>query len=111
MRAGIAPNAATAYGYGDRPARRRSTPARRSSIPGAPRSKPPVQVINFRKVVSGALRGFCDIRLNAACLDGKKQYRAMVEWRDRDRSDRFSERVIGLLLKKHPDALDGDLAL
>jgi hypothetical protein len=29
-----------------------------------------------------------------------------VEWCDRDRGDRFSERVIGLLLKKHPDALD-----
>ncbi len=29
-----------------------------------------------------------------------------VEWCDRDRGDRFSERVIGLLLKKDPDALD-----
>ena len=47
MSAGIAPNAATAFGYGDRP---------------------PAQVINFKKVVSGALRGFCDVRWNTARL-------------------------------------------
>ena len=41
-------------------------------------------------------------------INGKKQYRPAVEWRDRDRSDRFSERVLTLLLNIYPDALDAD---
>jgi len=41
---------------------------------------------------------------------GKSKFRPVVEWRDRDRSDQFSERVIALLLKKHPDALDAEMA-
>ena len=41
-------------------------------------------------------------------VNGKKQYRPLLEWRDRDRSQRFSERVIEALLRKFPHALDGD---
>ena len=39
-------------------------------------------------------------------VNGKKQYRPLLEWRDRDRSAAFSARVIELLLKRFPDALD-----
>jgi hypothetical protein len=38
-------------------------------------------------------------------VDGKKQYRALLEWKDRARSDAFSKAVLAVLLAKHPDAL------
>lgn len=129
---------ATAVGFGGRPEpfvpssrRRRSPTAKRSSPPAQQpspsRPKPPVQIINFRMVVKGALRGFSSVRWNAAgrvlrscgvyvaADDGawvgllaapvidctgkhRRQYRPTVEWRDRRFSDRFSKRVIELLL-------------
>lgn len=39
---------------------------------------------------------------------GKKQYTALLGWRDRDLSDRFSIAVIDAVLAAHPDALGGD---
>jgi hypothetical protein len=39
--------------------------------------------------------------------DGKPQYAAMLQWRDRGLSDRFSAAVIAALLAARPDALDG----
>jgi hypothetical protein len=39
-------------------------------------------------------------------VDGKKQYHPLIEWKDRDRSDRFSASVVELVRAKHPDALD-----
>jgi len=146
---GLARDAATAYGYGDKPPRRRR--GRPQPVvhqqqlavdrPRPARPKPAIEVINYRRVVSGALRAFIDVRWNSAGLvfrdcavivgadgkawcglpsapvivdgrhyviNGKKQYRPAVEWRDRDRSDRFSERVLTLLLNIYPDALDAD---
>jgi hypothetical protein len=40
-------------------------------------------------------------------VSGKKQYSPILEWRDRDLSDRFSTAIIELVRAKHPDALGG----
>jgi hypothetical protein len=39
--------------------------------------------------------------------NGKTAYAAILEWRDRELSDRFSAAVIALIRAAHPDALDG----
>jgi hypothetical protein len=39
-------------------------------------------------------------------VDGKRQYAAILEWRDRDLSTRFSDAVVGLVRSAHPDAFD-----
>lgn len=39
-------------------------------------------------------------------IDGKTQYKKIVEWRDRDLSDRFSVMVCDLVREQHPKALD-----
>jgi hypothetical protein len=39
--------------------------------------------------------------------DGKPAYTAIVQWRSRDLSDRFSEAVIKAIRRMHPGALDG----
>ena len=36
---------------------------------------------------------------------GKSQYVAMLEWRDRNLANRFSEAVVSLVRTQHPDAL------
>jgi hypothetical protein len=38
--------------------------------------------------------------------DGKIQYAKILEWRNRDLSDRFSDAVIQSVLAEYPDALD-----
>jgi hypothetical protein len=38
---------------------------------------------------------------------GKKQYCALLGWRDRDLADRFSAAVVDAVRAAHPDALDG----
>lgn len=38
-------------------------------------------------------------------LDGKNQYKRILEWRDRDLGDRFSQAVVSLVEEKFPDAL------
>ena len=42
--------------------------------------------------------------------DGKKRWRVVIEWRNRARGEAFSAAVIAALLKKYPDALDGEAA-
>ena len=42
--------------------------------------------------------------------DGKPQYVAILKWRDRDLSDRFSAAVVDLVRQHHPDALDERVA-
>jgi hypothetical protein len=37
---------------------------------------------------------------------GKAQYTAIMQWRDRDLTDRFSQAVVALVRKAHPEALD-----
>jgi hypothetical protein len=39
--------------------------------------------------------------------DGKPAYTKILEWRDRETSDRWSAAVIDLVRRAHPDALDG----
>ena len=43
-------------------------------------------------------------------VDGKKRYQPQLEWRSRERGEAFSAAVIAALLKKYPDALDGEAA-
>jgi hypothetical protein len=38
---------------------------------------------------------------------GKPAYAAILEWRSRDLSERFSEAVITAIRQRHPDAVDG----
>jgi hypothetical protein len=37
--------------------------------------------------------------------DGKAAFSPVLEWRDRDLANRFSEAVVALVLAQHPDAL------
>jgi hypothetical protein len=117
---GIARDAATAVGFGDRPPPKR------------------MRLISFRPVVKGSLRGFCNVELPSGLVlkdvsvfvargkawaalparpvidsDGrhhvindKRQYAAAVQWRNRDLNDRWSAAVVELIRAKHPDALD-----
>jgi hypothetical protein len=39
-------------------------------------------------------------------IDGKRQYVAILEWKSRDLSTRFSQAVVDLVQQQHPDALD-----
>ena len=39
--------------------------------------------------------------------NGKTAYAPILEWRDKDLRDRFSETVVGLVRSAHPDALEG----
>lgn len=121
MTAGIARDAATAFGFGDRP------------------PPPRMRLISFRPITKGSLRGFANIDWPAAGLvlkdvsvhvshgkaraglpaapvidgdgrhhiiEGKKQYRPVIEWKDRDRGDCFSQAVVELVRAKHPGVLD-----
>jgi hypothetical protein len=40
-------------------------------------------------------------------INGKAAYTAILEWRDRDLSDRFSQAVVELVRAAHPDDLGG----
>jgi hypothetical protein len=40
-------------------------------------------------------------------VNGKLAYVAILEWRDRDLANRFSNAVIDLVRAAHPDALEG----
>lgn len=37
--------------------------------------------------------------------DGKKQYAAILKWRDRELSDRFSDRIVELVREQYPELL------
>ena len=39
-------------------------------------------------------------------VDGRLQFKAVVEWMYKERGERFSEIVIAMLLRRHPDAFD-----
>jgi hypothetical protein len=41
-------------------------------------------------------------------INGKPQYAAFIEWRDRSLSGRFFDTVVALVLEAHPGAFDGD---
>ena len=40
-------------------------------------------------------------------VSGKRQYAALLEWRDRDLADGFSAAVVALVEAEHPDAFGG----
>jgi hypothetical protein len=40
--------------------------------------------------------------------NGKPAFSPVLEWRDRDLANRFSEAVVGLVREAHPGALEGD---
>ena len=120
MSAGIAPDAATAAGWGDRPPRR-------------------MRLISWRPVRSGKLLGFASVELGIglrlfelpvfagtngpwaalprkARLDrekrqrlganGSPEFEPVAEWKDRASADAFSAAVISAIRAAHPDALD-----
>lgn len=39
-------------------------------------------------------------------VDGKTQYKRIIEWRDRDLSDRFSDAAVAVIQRDKPGALD-----
>ena len=43
-------------------------------------------------------------------VGGKKQYAPILEWCDRDLSNRFSAAIVDLVRQHHPDALDESMA-
>jgi hypothetical protein len=120
----LAPDIATAVGYGDRPA------------------APQVCLISFRPLVKGALRGFASVEILSMGLEffdcpvlvshgrarvalpgklrvdntskprtdaaGKPLYAIVAKWRNRDVQRRFSDAVVAAIQRAHPGALDGD---
>jgi hypothetical protein len=41
-------------------------------------------------------------------VSGKRQYAAILEWRDRELSNRFSAAVVDAVQAEHPEAFDGE---
>jgi len=94
----------------------------------------PVELIAWKSVRQGGLRGFADVRLGALRIngvlihrkkdgawaafprkpsvnsdgvafrgtDGKVKYAPVLEWANRETSDRFSSAVIGAIEQDHP---------
>lgn len=118
-----APDVATAVGYGDRP------PARQLRLVGfQPKIKGPLrgfctvellplglQIIDCPVLVSHG-RAWCALpgklqvdstgrqRTDAS---GKPLYAAVLQWRNRELSNRFSDAVISAIRRAHPGVLDG----
>jgi hypothetical protein len=121
--AGIARDAATAVGFGDRPPPKR------------------MRLTSFKLVRRGALVGFCTIRLPNGLLisdctiwqsaagqtwaslptkpmldragvhvkvDGKKQYERILSWPDRATGDRWSSALLELIRERYPEAFDDE---
>jgi hypothetical protein len=122
MTASIAPTVAAAAGFGGELPAQSSVrviffrPVVKGALRGVVNVERGAAGLVFRQVpiyVSADGKGWCGL-LTAPVIDsagrphainGKRQYRPLIEWRDRTRSNRFSERVIELLLTKHPGAL------
>ena len=95
----------------------------------------PVELVTWKSVQKGGLRGFADVRLGALRIngvmiyrktdggawaalpskpsvnsdgtvyrgtDGKPKYTPILEWANRDTSDRFSLAVIAAIEQDHP---------
>jgi hypothetical protein len=118
----LAPDLATAVGYGGKPASRQ------------------LRLISWRPLAKGALHGFCTIELLPLGLrsidcpvlvsdgrawlpaklrventgrqrtnaGGKPLYAAVLQWRNHKLGDCFSNAVISAIRRAHPGALDGD---
>jgi hypothetical protein len=117
----IAPDAATAAGWGDRP---------------PPKS---LRLIAWRPLAKGALRGFATVELPIGLklvdcpvlvskgkvwaslpskpvldrngrqktdVNGRPAYAAILEWRSRELSDRFSQAVVTAIRQRYHGALD-----
>ena len=39
-------------------------------------------------------------------VNGKKQFHAVCNWKSRERADAFSAKIVDLICRKYPDALD-----
>jgi hypothetical protein len=118
----LAPDVATAVGYGDKP------PSRH------------VRLISWRPLTKGSLRGFCTVEIQPLGLriidcpvlcshgrawcglpgklqvdstgrqktdtTGKPLYAAVLQWRSRELGDRFSAAVVSAIRRAHPGVLD-----
>jgi hypothetical protein len=117
-----ATDAATAVGFGGKPPRRMTLrswkPLRKGALIGfAAISLPagleiddiPVLMINGKAWAALPGRPVITADGRVAKLPGtsKTQYVSFLRWRDRALSTAFSERVVELVLERHPTALDG----
>lgn len=116
-----APDAATAVGYGDRPAPRQ------------------LRLISWKPIVRGALRGFATVELPIGLriidipvmigsngpwatlpskpeldseghrkldINGKPTWAPVLEWRTRELRERFADAVVALVRQAHPGDID-----
>jgi hypothetical protein len=121
-----APDAATAVGYGDKPpARQLRLLGFQPKIKGALRGFCTVEllplglrIIDCPVLVSRG-RAWCALPAKLQVDNtgrqktdgaGKPLYAAVLQWRNRELGDRFSEAVISAIRRAHPAALDGGSA-
>jgi hypothetical protein len=67
----------------------------------------PVLVSNGKTWASLPSKPVLDREGQHAEVSGKKQYASILEWRDRELANRFSDAVLNLVRAQHPEALDG----
>jgi hypothetical protein len=115
-----APNAAVAAGFGDRPPpRRMRLISFRPLLKGSLRGFANVELPNGLKIIDCPVmtshgkawatlpsKPVLDREGKQVLVDGKKQYAALLEWRDRDLSNGFSAAVVELIREKHPEAFE-----
>jgi hypothetical protein len=122
----IAPNAATAASRSEHPAPRPMRlisfkPVRKNSLRGFCSVELPIglriddisiHVSHGRTWASLPAKPMLDAEgRQKRDANGKAAYSAMLQWRDRELADRFSERVVELVRQSHPGAIDeGDAA-
>ena len=93
----------------------------------APRPEPKrMRLIAWKPLVKNGLRGFATVLLPIAWaslpskpqldqdgqhkrdVNGKAAYSPILEWKDRDLSDRFSQAVVALVRAEYPDLFEGE---
>jgi hypothetical protein len=115
-----APDAATAVGYGDRPAPRQLRlvswqPLRKGPLRGFACVELPIGLRIFDVPIRTGTKGLWaglpakpeidrDGRRKTD-FNGKPVYAEVLRWRDRELSDRFSRAVVALVRQAHPDDL------
>jgi hypothetical protein len=117
----IASNAAT-VGFGDRPDRPRMRlvsfkPVTKGNLRGFATVELPIGLTIFDcRVLVGnngpwavlPSKPVLDSEERHVKRDGRKgQYAPVLQWRDKDLTNRFSDTLVALVLEDHPDGLDG----
>jgi hypothetical protein len=71
-----------------------------SDVPLLVGKRGPFTTLPAKPVLDAERRQKCD-------ANGKPTYAAVLEWRDRDLANRFSDAVVELVRREYPDSLDG----